>query len=172
MPTKGTITARELAASTALPEGVLVRIVRYAIGNGIFREDEPSIFGHSAASALLASNEHVRNIVALSSNDMVSVLTRQAETLKRQKQDPENGPKTAFNVAYPDYDNVFEYFAKNPAVSQRYHNYLLGRVHTSRWSVEHLISAWDWASIGNGTIVDVCYNMTYPQTPEEKSNPK
>ena len=162
MPANGQISAVDLAAATGLEQGVLERIVRYAIGNGIFQEPEPAVFAHSAASALLGRSEHLRDIVSLSSDDMVRVISRQGETLQLQKDDPKNGPATAFNVAFPEYANVFEYFSKNPGVGQRYHKYLLGRIHTSRWSVEHLTSCWDWASIGTGTVVDVSDLLSTP----------
>ena len=155
MPPNGQISSDELAAATGLDQGVLERIVRYAIGNSIFQEPEPGVFAHTAASALLGRNEYVRDIVSLSTGDMIRVISRQGEALSHQLEDPTNGPATAFNVAFPEYADVFEYFSKNPEAGRRYHNYLLGRVHTSRWSVEHLTTCWDWASIGEGTVVDV-----------------
>ena len=150
------MSAESLAAAVGLPVDTLVRVVRFAIGNGIFNEPERGWFGHSATSALMARNPHVRNIALFATHELANILVRLPDGLKLQQElHAEQAPHAAFNVAYPDFADAFDYFQKNSLSSDRYHKYLQGRVHTSRWAVEHLISAWDWPSVGSGTIIDV-----------------
>jgi 6-hydroxytryprostatin B O-methyltransferase len=159
VPFGSSISAKDLAVAVNLPEDTLTRCVRYAIGNGIFCEPTAGFFAHSAASASLARSEHLRNIVLFGTHELSYVLVRLADALKLQQEQKEKAPQAAFNVAYPDFNNAFEYFSGNAISGQRYHHYLLGRVNTSRWSIHHLITAWNWASVGSGTIVDVCISL-------------
>ena len=134
----------------------LVRVVRFAIGNGIFNEPKRGWFGHSATSALMARNPHVCNIALFATHELATMLVRLPDALKLQQELPaEKAPHAAFNLAYPGYADAFDYFEKSSVANDRYHRYLQGRVNTYRCAVEHLISAWDWPSVGSGTIIDV-----------------
>ncbi|CAJ2511701.1 Uu.00g073260.m01.CDS01 [Anthostomella pinea] len=54
VPLDGTATVAELAAKSGLLEDKLTRFLRYAATNFIFREPEPGVVTHTAASAALA----------------------------------------------------------------------------------------------------------------------
>lgn len=155
VPFGSSISAKDLAATVGLSEDILARSVRYAIGNGIFCEPNAGYFAHNASSAVLAHNEHLRNIAVTGTHELSYILLKLADTLKLQQEKGAEGPQAAFNVAYPDYHNVFEFLSKNPASAGRYHLYMVGRANTSRWSMRHLQTAWDWASVGSKTILDV-----------------
>lgn len=155
VPFGTSISAKDLAAAVGLSEDVLTRSVRYAIGNGIFCEPTAGYFAHSASSAVLAHDEHLKNIALTGTHELSYILLKLADTLKLQQAKDAEGPQAAFNVAYPEYDNVFEFLSKNPASAGRYHLYMVGRAHTSRWSMRHLQTAWDWASVGSKTMLDV-----------------
>ena len=114
------------------------------------------MFAHSASSALLAHDEHLRNIAVTGTRELSYILLRLGDALTMQYQNGREGPQAAFNLAFPEYHNIFEFLAKDPASAQRYHNYMVGRAHTSRWTIGHMITAYDWASIGSKTIIDVC----------------
>lgn len=121
----------------------------------MFSEPSPGNFRHTAVSACLAQNEHIQNIALFSTHEISSVIVKLADSLALQQEKKEAGPAAAFDIAYPSFENAFELFNKNADASGRYHNYLNGRVNTSRWSVHHFTTAWDWASVGSGTIIDV-----------------
>lgn len=175
------ISAAELAAAADLPEDVVVRTMRYAVAKGIFEEAKPGrVFTHNASSALLAKNEYLRDIVGHGTRELSSILLRIADALElqqkhgRQEQQSKkleglegaeegptlkevaNGPPAAaFNVLYPEENNVFEYLSKQPALAARYHKYMVARHNTSRWTIEHMLGAYDWAGVGSQTVVDV-----------------
>lgn len=130
--------------------------MRYAIGVGIFSEPTAHFFAHNATSALLAQNEHLRNIAVTGTRELSLIVLRLADALKMQQQSGgQTGPAAAFNVAYPEHSNVFEFLGKDAESAGRYHKYMVGRAHTSRWTIGHMIKAYDWGSIGTKTIVDV-----------------
>ena len=175
------ISATDLASAADLPGDVVVRTMRYAVAKGIFEEAPAgSVFTHNASSALLAENEHLRDIVSHGTREMSSLLLRIADALelqqkqgRREKQPKKlegldgagegpapkevaNGPPAvAFNVVYPEENNVFEYLSKQPALAARYHKYMVARHNTSRWTIEHMLGAYDWAGVGSQTVVDV-----------------
>lgn len=129
--------------------------MRLAICNGIFQEPEVGWFGHSASSALLARSQHMRNIAIFGTHELSSALIKLPDALKQQQQLGEKAPHAAFNLAYPEYKDAFDYFNNNAEANHRYHTYLEGRVNTSRWAVHHLKSAWHWDTLESGTIIDV-----------------
>ncbi|MCJ1403879.1 hypothetical protein MMC11_007102 [Xylographa trunciseda] len=154
VPLDSTISTKDLASAVGLPEDIVVRSVRYAIGNGMFCEPETGKFAHSASSALLAQNEHLRDIAVTGTRELSYILLRLADALKMQHQNGREFPQAAFNLAYPEYHNIFEFLGKDPESAQRYHKYMVGRAHTSRWTIGHIITAYDWAAIGSKTILD------------------
>ena len=176
VPLDSSISARELAIAANLPEDIVNRTMRYAVGNGIFFEGpKTGMFKHNASSALLARNEHLRNIAVEGTTELSYILLRLADALELQQQarkqqkmvngsrgmedgvllSPEDIPAAAFNVAYPEYHNVFDWLSKNPESAGRYHRYMSGRHNTPRWEIGNLISAYDWASVKDQTVVDV-----------------
>ena len=113
------------------------------------------MFAHTAASKALVQNFDLHNVVLLATHEIASMVGKIPETAELQKEDKENAPHAAFNVAYPGYKNVFEYFAQNTAPTIRYIQYLDGMAAIPRFSVQHLTKAWNWSAVGSGTIVDV-----------------
>ncbi|KAH8694082.1 putative O-methyltransferase [Talaromyces proteolyticus] len=154
LPLGSKMSAEDLAKAVNLPTDVLTRVVRLGVCNGIFQELETGWFGHSASSALLAKSEHLRNIAVFGTHELSSALIKLPDALKQQQELGAKGPHAAFNLAYPDYKDAFDYFNNNGEGNSRYHTYLEGRVNTSRWAVNHLKSSWRWSTIGSSTVID------------------
>ncbi|KAJ5714632.1 uncharacterized protein N7483_011813 [Penicillium malachiteum] len=156
VPINSTISFPELSKVTGLPEDVLTRGVRYGIANGLFREATPGNIAHSAASAALSNNLHLRNIVHFGTEFLQNILMKIPETMIMQTDETtDKVPETAFNLAYRTDENLFQYFAHSTELNRKYHEYLMGRVNTPLWSTDKLGAAWDWASLGSKTIIDV-----------------
>ncbi len=186
VPLSSGVSATDLASAADLPEDVVVRTMRYAVAKGIFEEAPAGrVFTHNASSALLAKNEHLRDIVSLGTAELSSILLRIADALElqqkqgRQEEQPKKlegldgagegptprevakgPPAAAFNVVYPEENNVFEYLSKQPALAAKYHKYMVARHNTSRWTIEHMLGAYDWAGVGSQTVVDVSSTAT------------
>ncbi|GLI72483.1 hypothetical protein PoHVEF18_000660 [Penicillium ochrochloron] len=156
VPSDSSISFPELSKATRLQEDVLTRGVRYGIANGLFRETEPGRIAHSAASAALANNPHLRNIVHFGTEFLQNILMKIPETMLMQTDETtDKVPETAFNLAYRTEENLFQYFAHSTELNRKYHEYLMGRVNTPLWSTDKLGAAWDWSSLGSKTIIDV-----------------
>lgn len=156
VPLDSTISISELSAAASLPEDVLARGIRYGIANGLFQEISPNEIAHSSASAELHSNAHLRNVVHFGVQFLQKILMHVPSTMVAQvNKNTDKVPDTAFNLAYNTEQNLFEYFAHSKDLNTKYHEYLMGRVNTPLWSMDRLRAAWDWASLGSKTIVDV-----------------
>ena len=155
VPFGSTISLLDLAAATGLPEDILTRTVRYAITNAIFTELSPGQIMHSAASATLAKNKSLHDMTVFNSGFSTRIVVSLGDALKAQHDKVPDAPETGFNVAYPNYKNMFDYMGKHTEASQEFFNYLDGRSQLPRYVVDNTAEAWDWASIGFGTIVDV-----------------
>lgn len=156
VPVDGFILAEDLASAVGLSVDLLTRVVRYAITNGIFREPSKGKFTHSTISAYIAKHEHVRDIASQVTQEFATLNFSLAEALTQQHTTDGKSPAAAFNVAYPDFANVFEFIGSDPGRSQRYHKYLAARTQLPLWDVQHLLRSWSWAErIGSGTLVDV-----------------
>jgi 6-hydroxytryprostatin B O-methyltransferase len=156
VPLESSISISELSAATRLPEDVLARGIRYGIANGLFREVAPSQITHSAASAALASNPHLRNVVHFGTEFLQNILMKIPPTIIAQVDSTtDKVPETAFNLAYNTEENLFQYFAHSKDLNKKYHEYLMGRVNTPLWSMDRLRAAWNWSYLGQNTIVDV-----------------
>ncbi|KAK8028470.1 S-adenosyl-L-methionine-dependent methyltransferase [Apiospora marii] len=155
IPIEGPIEAEVLADKVGLPLTVLLRIVRYAIGNGLFIEPAPEVFAHSAASACLAQSQDLSAVGRMTTGWGAKNMLCIPKWLKQQQQQGDAGPQAPFNVAFPEYENVFEQMDKDPAVAKDYHAYMTGRAVLYRYSHANLTGAWDWSTVGAKTVVDV-----------------
>ncbi|KAI0181361.1 putative O-methyltransferase [Hypoxylon sp. FL1284] len=155
VPLGGSIKAADLAAKVGLPSDVLLRAMRYAVGNGLFVEAAPGVFAHSAASAAAARSPSLRHIAVAGTNEQAQMLLRLHDALALQQKGGADAPHSAFNVVFPRYRDIFECLANEPELAKRYHSYMTGRVQTDRWSSANVARSWDWANVGSKTIVDV-----------------
>ncbi|KAI1131889.1 putative O-methyltransferase [Nemania abortiva] len=155
VPLGSSISIEELSRVVRVPENLLARVVRYAIGNGVFVEEKPGYIGHSASSAALVKNPHLSNIVHFGTEFLGNILLKVPEAVVSKRDDPDHAPDAAFNIAYRTDESLFSLFQKNQDLNTKYHEYLAGRVNTPLWSVDRLREAFPWSSKGDATVVDV-----------------
>jgi 6-hydroxytryprostatin B O-methyltransferase len=171
IPLDGTISSEDLAKKVELPLDITERMVRYAIGNGLFIEPSPGTFAHSAASSRLTRSTHLRHLAVGSCGMHARFVGRIADALFLQQQarlgtnqtllegnEPGYNPEAPFNLAYPGYKNVFDFAAQNKRAAEIYHRAMVARANLPRWKMSHILQARDWSSVGDATIVDVSNN--------------
>ncbi|KAJ5608725.1 hypothetical protein N7528_009292 [Penicillium herquei] len=156
VPLDSSIEISALSIKVNLPENDLKRSLRFAISNGIFQEPTPNNISHSTLSRALATDTHLCNALCFSAEWTGGVLTKTPKYLAlRAEQGEKNVPKTSFGFAFNTEEDFFEYMAHNKELNAKYHNFLMGRANTPMWSMDRLHAAWDWASLGSKTLVDV-----------------
>lgn len=168
IPLEGAIASTDLAKKIDLPLDITERMVRYAVGNGVFIEPYPGVFAHSAASARLTRSTHLRNLAIGSCGLHARFVGRIADALFLQQQarqgsnktllegnEPGLNPDAPFHLAYPGYRDVFDFAAKNKRAAEIYHGAMVARANLPRWKMSHILQARDWSNVGDATIVDV-----------------
>lgn len=166
----GGISATELATKIGLPLAVTVRIVRFAIANGIFSEAEPGIFIHSAVSASLARSRELCAVGRMAAGPLTSMAVRIADALELQQaarngiaktlisgQSQLGSEETAFSLAFDGYNSPWDMAHKHAEFAEIGHAFMRDQGSTSRMKIKHLLDARDWKSIGSDcpVIVDV-----------------
>lgn len=174
IPLDGTITSEELAKKVDLPLDITERMLRYAVGNGLFIEPSPGVFAHSAASSRLRQSTHLRHLAVGSCGMHARFVGRIADALWLQQQarqgtnktllegnEPGYCPEAPFNLAYPGYTNVFDFAGKNKQAAEIYHRAMVARANLPRWKMSHILEARDWSNVGEAIIVDVSKHMLF-----------
>ncbi|KAJ5734956.1 uncharacterized protein N7483_000081 [Penicillium malachiteum] len=154
VPLDSSIEISALSTKVNLPEDDLRRTLRFAISNGIFQEPTPNTISHSALSTALDTDTHLRNVLCFSAEWTGGVLTKTPKYLALRAEG-KNVPKTSFGFSFNTEEDFFDYMTHSKELNAKYHNFLMGRAHTPMWSMDRLRAAWDWASLGSKTLVDV-----------------
>jgi 6-hydroxytryprostatin B O-methyltransferase len=168
LDTQQGISAADLAAKVDLPVDTVERMVRFAIGNGLFTEPAPGVFAHSAASAVLARSPELCAVGRMAAGPLTMMAVRIADALELQQAGRKGVPKTlfsgqsqlgpedpAFCLAFPGYASPWELAHANKEFAEVGHAFMRDQASTSRMRVEHLLQARDWSNAGAARIVDV-----------------
>lgn len=125
-----------------------------AITGGFLCEPSPSMLAHNPTSVLFRRQQGLvdwalllSEISAPTAQKMVEVTERYGETSKKTE--------TAFNVQYDTDLPYFDYFGQRPALRARFASYMKTVGSFPGTNIKHLIHGFDWASLGDATVVDV-----------------
>ena len=162
------IAATDLAKKVDLPVDTTERIVRYAIGNGLFAEVAPGFFIHSAASAVLARSPELCAVGRMAAGPLTAMTVRTADALELQQAGRNGVSKTlltgqsklgpedpAFCLAFPSYGNPWEMAHADAEFADIGHTFMREQGSTSRMKIDHLVKARDWSDASEAKIVDV-----------------
>ena len=144
---------QDLASDVNLDVGMLTRILRYCMTNGVFREDPVGHVRHTAASAALKRTglgEALKwsvEIPAFSALHMSDAL-RTFGTCDTPNTSP-------FNVAYSTPQTMWEYQGCRPEMQRLFSINMTNDGEDKRLAPEHILSSFDWARLGHATVVDV-----------------
>lgn len=126
-----------------------------AITGGFLCEPSPGMLAHNTVSVLFRRQQGlvdwallIAEISAPTAQKMVEVTERYGETSKKTE--------TAFNVQCDTDLPYFDYFGQRPAWRARFASYMKTVGSFPGTNIKHLIHGFDWASLGDATVVDVC----------------
>ncbi|XXH05904.1 hypothetical protein Hte_012346 [Hypoxylon texense] len=120
VPLDGTITIEQLQAQTPLDPTNLTRLLRHGMANRLFREPQPGVVAHTAASKLLATDGDLQAWVGFNGEE---VYPGSAHVLDALRQHPEATSlhHTGFNYAFGTVgeEPMFVTLGKEPARARR-----------------------------------------------------
>ena len=146
-------TFQDLASDVNLDVGMLTRVLRYCMTNGVFREDPIGRVKHTAASAALKRTglgEALKwsvEIPAFSALHISDAL-RTFGTCNSPKASP-------FNLAYSPPQTMWEYQGNRPEMQRLFSINMTNDGEDTRLAPEHILLSFDWEKLGNATVVDV-----------------
>lgn len=158
MPREGTITFSQLQCQTSLDPVNLVRLVRHAITNHVFREPKPGSIAHTAASLALASDESLQAWVGFNTEDVFPSSAHVLDALQRYPE-ATSLTRTGFNFAFDTVDRepMFVTMGQDAARARRMALAMSSLVAGEGYQLSHLSSGCDLSDVDarGGTLVDL-----------------
>ncbi|KAF2166409.1 hypothetical protein M409DRAFT_54760 [Zasmidium cellare ATCC 36951] len=154
VPSPGTVSYEELANLANVPLDVLKSVVRMAICAHFFDEPKPGHIAHTRLSAHFAKSAALQDWAEFLADATVPMAIRFADATQRWGA-TKSKTETAFNIALDTDLPFFDYLNKTPDFRKRFAGYMQCVTSTQGTAIEHLIEGFDWASVGNGLVVDI-----------------
>ena len=154
IPLERSVSYETIASAANVPLHQLKSIARMAMTTNLLREPIPGEVAHSSTSAAFVMNSSLRNwaLFGLSSGAMIASYTVEAT---EKYGDTESKTQTAFNV-WKDTDKPFFDYVKQDKELTRQIASLMKNITSAKGTrVQHLLTGYDWASLGKVTVVDV-----------------
>ncbi|KFY51953.1 hypothetical protein V497_08736 [Pseudogymnoascus sp. VKM F-4516 (FW-969)] len=163
VPLDEPIAFEDLAKKVGLSTDRVTRLLRYGITNNLFEEPRPGYVGHSGLSSVLVREPHSRSMVLHCFEEIVTSKFIEAYDRFGESEEPN---ETAAHVAFKYFeknpkDNLWTFFANDGEGEKK--GYRMNRfAEAMTWAAgmqnnDHmdLIQGFDWAGLGEGTVVDV-----------------
>ncbi|KAL9594232.1 MAG: hypothetical protein Q9219_007149 [cf. Caloplaca sp. 3 TL-2023] len=147
-------TFQQIAQISGLPEDQVRRILRHAMTFRIFQEPREGIVRHTAASKTIADDPSMRQWVGLISEELWPAATKAVHAFMKWPGSAEPN-QTGFNIAHGTDATIFDDVAKNPERDQRFADAMTYISNDPGLEYHHIVDGYDWASLGEGKIVDV-----------------
>ncbi|KAL1979270.1 hypothetical protein VTN96DRAFT_6326 [Rasamsonia emersonii] len=158
VPLDRPIAYSELAAAAKVPDYQLKSIARMAILIDFFTEPEPGLLAHSSTSAAFATTPSLLEWGYFLTSISAPMTTRMVEATERWgATDAKN--HTAYNIAHDTDLPIFQHVASSPELSKQYASYMKNQTMSEGNSMQHVVNGFDWASLGEATVVDVGGSM-------------
>ncbi|TVY19763.1 O-methyltransferase fsr2 [Lachnellula arida] len=150
-----TILYEDVASKIHVPGSILRAVARMAMTVGVLCETEDGRLAHNPLSAALVTDDDLATWLS-------HILNRSVPCMRAFPQaavnwpNPAKGNETAYNVAMNTDLPFFDHLKANPDIGAEFGKYMQSqaKVNTGA-SVDHLVTGFDWAALGNAKIVDV-----------------
>ncbi|KAL8702456.1 MAG: hypothetical protein Q9201_004380 [Fulgogasparrea decipioides] len=152
-PVNEETTFAHIAGECGLPESIVRRLLRHAMTKHIFQEPRKGVVAHTATSRLLAEDPQMNDWVAASTDELwqAASQTLNAVVKYHASQEPH---ETGFALAHGT-KSIFQYFSEHPDRATKLGNAMVSYEKGTGYGLEHLVDNFDWAGVGDGTVVDV-----------------
>ena len=129
------------------------RFLRFAMVDGVFREPEKGIVAHTPASKALA-DPALRTSIWQMCQELWPAASRTVDAVVKWpgSQDP---TQTGFNLANNTDDPMYIELGKHPDRAKRFADGVAVFGAKPGFAHKHVVEGYDWATAGNGLLVDV-----------------
>ncbi|KUJ07170.1 O-methyltransferase-like protein [Mollisia scopiformis] len=153
VPLYSNISFSNLAKQCELPELDLRRILRFAMcWHRVFCEPERGYVAHTAASRQLRDDPKAMDMAGLMFDECWQSMARTVDAMRTFSSSEPN--ESGHALAHNTKDSMFDWLGKNPEKARRFTSAISTLVPAGR-EAAFLPRAFDWASLGASTVVDV-----------------
>ncbi|KAG9230931.1 putative O-methyltransferase [Amylocarpus encephaloides] len=154
VPANEEVSYATLSQRCGLPVDDLMRIMRLAISQHIFKEPRKGFVAHNAASKMFVGSQDLQNWIYIALDEMWPSAAHMLDAMDRWKGSGEPY-EAGFNIAKDTDQSFFQSMKHNQRRKEAFSNvmtYMQGRQGFGNSSAQ-LLSSYDWNSVG--TIVDI-----------------
>ncbi|VUC36746.1 unnamed protein product [Clonostachys rosea] len=153
VPPGGQISFTEVSERSGLDKGLVRRLLRHAMSMRIFKEPEPEMVAHTKISSFL-SIPHINAWASFEGRDTWPAATRVVDAIEKWPGSEEPN-QTGFALANNTDKPVFEFLGAHPDRMMRFGSAMKAIDHVPGCAPELISKDYDWASIGNASVVHV-----------------
>lgn len=152
----GSTTYHEISSKSGLPEALVRRFMRHAMGNHIFAEVPPDAVRHTAASRLMNTDPGFFDTIGLQTSELSPAATKVIEAIKRYGDSGEQN-QSAFSMANGFTLSIFEILGQHPERARRFGSCMRFFAKGQSFDLKHLYSGFDWKSVDHpgASVVDM-----------------
>lgn len=161
VPEAGVIDYLSLAQHCGVDPSQLKQHLRFAMSNRVFYEPTPKTIAHTAGSLLLMEGKPMRPFVQWLTEDCAPMIAHQIDAIEKWGHGSQEPNQTAVNYAYGGKGPFYDFIRSDPVRERRFGTTIQQVSEQPSSSVTHIQNGFDWASLGNGTVIDVGGHIGY-----------
>lgn len=155
VPLDGSVSYDDLARTVKVPEVQLKSLARMAITSNLLSEPVHDQLSHNAIYSLFVTQpgfldwaKFLTRFSAPTAAAFAGATMKWSETVGKNE--------TAFNLAFNTDQPFFDYFSQSPDLAAVFSSYMKSVQGSYGTNLKHLVTGFDWESLGDATIIDVC----------------
>jgi 6-hydroxytryprostatin B O-methyltransferase len=154
VPINGEISYAELAETLKVDVGQLKQMLRHAMTARVFHEPRPGYVAHTSPSRLLLV-DGPRQFNGYIAEECFPIAASQIDALKKWGHGSQEPNQAAMNLAFNTDLQMFPFLMSQPEREARFSKVLQAASRQDGLRSRHIVSGFDWASLGEATVVDV-----------------
>ena len=172
VPEAGVIDYLSLAQHCGVDPGQLKQNLRFTMSNRVFYEPTPKTIAHTAGSLLLTEGKPMRPFVQWLTEDCAPMIAHQIDAIEKWGHGSQEPNQTAVNYAYGGEGHFYDFIRTDPVRERRFGATIQQVSEQPSSSVTHIQNGFNWASLGNGTVIDVGGHIGYCAVAIAQAAPK
>lgn len=133
-----------------------------AMTSGFLCEPQPDEVAHNATSRLFVDNPALLGWTEFMSRFYMPVASKFADATEKY-QDSDKNNETAANIAMNTELSSFDFITRNKELGRYFGAYMKGVQASEGTNFRHVISGYDWESLGEGFVVHVRHHSVAPR---------
>ncbi|KAF2158988.1 hypothetical protein M409DRAFT_38028 [Zasmidium cellare ATCC 36951] len=154
VPLSTSMSYEAVAAATKVPVRQLKSAARMAITRNFLQEPEPGQLAHSSISAAFVNVPSFNDWAVFMASTSAMVATNLVEATQKYGE-TKSKCETAYNVWQHTDLPFFDHLQLDQERTRQFASYMKNVTSAKGTSIEHLLTGYDWDSLGNATVIDL-----------------